>query len=52
MFFQKSFRLGGNVEKYGRIRQATDDNTAYPPQQWLGDRALILRCTYIAYHVS
>jgi hypothetical protein len=26
MFFQKSCRLWDNVEKYGRARQATDDN--------------------------
>jgi hypothetical protein len=25
-FFQKSYRLRGNVEKYGSTRQATDGN--------------------------
>jgi len=28
-FFQKSFRLWDNVEKYGRFRQATDNNMAH-----------------------
>ena len=60
------------MEKYGRARQATDDNrirrmryacritkatdthsqyvilTAFPLQQWLRERASILRYTYIA----
>jgi len=27
IFFRKSFRLWDKVEKYGRARQATDDNT-------------------------
>ena len=60
------------MEKYGRARQATDDNIirrmrfacwitkatdthsqyiiliAFPRQQWLRERALVLRYTYIA----
>jgi hypothetical protein len=37
-FFQKSCRLGGNVEKYGRAGQATDD--------------YIIRSTYFAYWIT
>jgi hypothetical protein len=64
-----------NVEKYGRVRQATDDNIilrmrfaswitkatdthseyvtliAFPRQQWLRERASMLRYTYIAHLV-
>ena len=61
------------MDKYGRVRQATDDNTiwrmriacwitkatnvlseyvifffAFPLQQWLRERASVLRYTYIA----
>jgi hypothetical protein len=63
------------VEKYVRVRQATDDNiirrmrfacwitkatgthseyvirTAFPRQQWLRERASMLRYTYIAFLV-
>jgi hypothetical protein len=28
-FFRKLCRLGDNVEKHGRARQATDDNVAF-----------------------
>jgi hypothetical protein len=66
-----SCRLLDNVEKYGRARQATDDNIirhmrfawwiskatdthseyvlliAFPRQQWLRERASMLRFTYI-----
>jgi hypothetical protein len=66
-FFRKSCRLWDNVEKYGRARQATDDNIirrmrfaccitkatdthsqyviliAFPRQQWLRERAWMLR---------
>jgi hypothetical protein len=72
-FFRKPCRLRDNVEKYGRARQATDDNItrrmrfacwitkatnthseyviliAFPRQQWLRERASVLRYTYIAY---
>jgi len=64
------------VEKYGRARQATDDDIiwrmriacwipkatdkhseyviliALPQQQWLHERASMLRYTYIAYLVE
>jgi hypothetical protein len=66
-FFRKSCYLWDNVEKYGRARQARDDNIirrnrfacwvtkatnthseyvtliAFPRQQWLGERASMLR---------
>ena len=72
VFPRKSRRLWDNVKKYGRARQATDDNIirymfiacwitkatdtlseyiiliALPRQQWLRERASILRYTYIA----
>jgi hypothetical protein len=75
-FFRKSCRLWDNVEKFGRARQATDDNIirrmrfacwitkatdthseyviliAVPWQQWLRERASILRRTYSAYLVT
>jgi hypothetical protein len=71
-FFRKSPGLWDIVEKYGRSRQATDDNIirrmrfacwinkaidthseyvifiAFPQQQWLLERASVLRYTYIA----
>jgi hypothetical protein len=71
-FFRKSCRVWDNVERYGRIRQSTDDNiiqrmhfafwttkvtdthsecvilVAFPRQQWLGERATMLRYTRIA----
>ena len=28
-FFHKSYRLWGNVEKYGKAGEATDNNTAH-----------------------
>ena len=75
-FFRKSCHLWDNVEKYGRARQATDDNIirrmrfacwitkstdtrpeyiiliAFPRQQWLRQRASILRYTYTACLVT
>jgi hypothetical protein len=72
IFSRKSCRLWDNVEKYGRARQAIDDNIirdmriacwttkarythweyviliACPRQQWLDERASMLRYVYIA----
>jgi hypothetical protein len=69
-FFQKSYRLSGNVEKYGSVRQAIGDNITqrmrfastitkatdthsqyvilivFPRQQWLRERASVLRYSY------
>jgi len=60
--FRNSCCLWDNVEKYCRTEQATDENmahahcvlqyclilAAFPLVQWLHERALLLRCTYIA----
>jgi hypothetical protein len=54
---RKSCRLRDRVEKYGRARQATDDNIihseyviliAFTRQQWLRERASMLRYKYSA----
>jgi hypothetical protein len=53
-FFRKSCCWLDNVEEYGRVWQATDTHSEYviliavPRQQWLHERASMLRYTYIA----
>jgi hypothetical protein len=45
-FFRKSYRLWGNVEKYFRARQATDDNTAQGFACWIS-KAVYTHSEYV-----